>query len=177
MKRIVILSLIVGIITAIIAPFLADLYIYKVHSNYSGDDFIITLSSDPTEEEILDALIYREPLIDDKYETTKAWRKARDEKTRLYVKKDSHISILVMPYDASVDPDIVFDDGGRIKGLWLTQPNNRKKYSVYWVGVGYAVGGLLSSFVAALIALSIIRLIWYFLLERLMEISKAVKSK
>ncbi|MDT8375340.1 MAG: hypothetical protein RQ867_01245 [Mariprofundaceae bacterium] len=177
MKRIIILSLIIGILTAILAPFIADLYIYKVHSNYSGDDFIITFSNDPTEEEIIDAVIYREPLIDDKYETTKAWKKARDEKTRLFIKKDSHISILVMPYDASVDPDLVFDDGDRIKGLWLTEPNNRKKYSSFWVGVGYILGGLLSGFVAALIALSIIRLTWHFLLERLMEISNAVNSK
>lgn len=177
MKLLVIISLVIALVAAIVAPFVAEVHVYKVKSGYSGKEFWLTYSRLPSEEDLLDSVIYREPLIQDSYETTRAWRKAQTEHTRLCIKKDADISIVVMPYDASRDPDTVFAEGGRVKGVWLTEPSTRTKLPVALVGTGYIVGSFLAFGVGIFCALASIRWVWYFLLRRITELSSAVRTK
>src|SRR5437660_1116259 len=108
MKTIIIVSLAIGLFSGIVAPFIADLHVYRVMSGYSGSHFWLTFSSAPTEKAFLDAIIYREPLITDKSGTTQAWRKAQNDGMRLCIKRDDTSSIVIAPYDATKDPDTVF---------------------------------------------------------------------
>ncbi|MCD4699991.1 MAG: hypothetical protein K8R91_05410 [Phycisphaerae bacterium] len=109
-RPLIVLGLMIGAIAAFITLFIADLHVYRVTSGYSGQQYWLTFSHQPTEDEFLDAIIYRDPLISKRYETAQAWRKARSENHRLYIKKDANTSILVMPFDREKDPDIVFPE-------------------------------------------------------------------
>ena len=175
MKIITILSLAVGLLSGIIAPFVGDLHVYRVTSGYSGREFWLSFPSEPTEDAILDAVIYREPLISGKVETTQGWRSAQKDGTRLCIKRDAAVSIVVSPYDATKDPDTVFADGGRVKGVWLTEPATRTRLPVVLVGFAYCVGAFLALTVATFCTLAFIRWLWYFLLRRISELSGAVR--
>ena len=198
MKTIITVSLAIGLLCGVIAPFVGELHVYRVTSGYSGKQFWISFSNTPTEDAILDAVIFHEPLITDKYETTQAWRKAQKDGTRLYIKLDSANSIVVAPYDAAKDPDVVFLDdtkddplridppgsrqkltktgGGRIKGIWLTEPAKRTKLPVALVGFAYCIGTFITLAVASLCTLALVRWLWYFLLRRVSELSGAMKN-
>ena len=175
MKAIVIVSLVVGLLSGIVAPFVGELHVYRVTSGYSGKHCWLTFSSAPTEEALLDAVIYRELLIPDRYETTQAWRRAQKDGTRLCIKRDADSSIVIAPYDETKDPDTVFAAGGRVKGVWLTQPATRTRFPVGLVGLAYCIGAILVLSVATLCALVVVRWLWYFLLRRISELSGAVR--
>jgi len=177
MKLIVIISLVIGLTAAVVVPSVAGGHVYKVKSGYSGKAFWIVYSHQPSEEDLLDSVIYREPLIQNSYETTKAWRKAQAEHTRLFIKTDANISIVVMPYDALRDPDTVLADGTRVKGVWLTEPSTRTKIPVALVAAGYVFGSFLAFGVGSFCTLALTRWIWYFLLRRINELSSAVRGK
>ena len=108
MKTIFAISLVVGLISGVIALLAGNLHVYRVTSGYSGSQFWIPFSNKPTEEEFLDAVISCEPLITRKNETTQSWRRAQQDGMRLCIKRDDSTSIVVAPYDASRDPDTVF---------------------------------------------------------------------
>jgi hypothetical protein len=175
MKAIVIVSMVIGLFSGIFAPFVGELHVYRVTSGYSGQHYWLTFSSAPTEEALLDAVIYREPLIPDRYETKQAWRRAQKDGTRLYIKRDADSSIVIAPYDETKDPDTVFANGGRVKGVWLTQPATRTRFPVALVGLAYCIGAFLVLSVAALCAFVVVRWLWYFLLRRISELSRAVR--
>jgi hypothetical protein len=192
MKLIVAASLLIGVVAAIVAPFIADLHLYRVTSGYSGQDFWLSYSREPSEEQLLDSIIYRERLIESPYSTVREWRKAQAEGNRLFIKKDAAVSILVMPYDESHDPDPLFpvsdtkgpglfDDlvpkaKAGVRGVWLTEPSTRTKYWPPLIGAAYSAGSFVVFGVGTLAALALIRWVWYFLLRRVAEFSSAVRG-
>ena len=162
--------------------------IYTIKSGYSGIFFTVSFKSEPTEEEFLDSIIYRESLIRNPHLVAQNWRTARDEHTKLYLKKDSHFLIVVMPYDASLNIDAVFaadssprtstgfnpDDFDPAKGVWLTEPATRTHYPLAVVELVYFVISFASVAVGFFCAVFIVSWLWYFLLRRLSEISSAL---
>ncbi|MBK8209454.1 MAG: hypothetical protein IPK78_05255 [Rhodospirillales bacterium] len=126
----------------------------------------------PSEEMLLDAVIYKEPLIKQKIQTAEQWRKAQSEGSRLFIKLDDNRSIIVSPYSAEQKADIVFPDGGRIKGIWLTEPQMRIHFPVLFVRLLYFIGGFVSSVLTVLLFVWL----WYFALARLRELSQAIRG-
>lgn len=164
-----------GLVAGSIAPFIGNLHVYRITSGYSGEQFWRAFPSEPSEDAILDAVIYSEPLITDKYEETQAWRKAQKDGTRLFIKRDDTSSICIAPYDASQEPDPAFADGSRVKGSWLTEPATRIKLPVVLTGFTYFIGAFTIFSIVAFCSLAFIRLTWYFLLRRISELSEAVR--
>lgn len=176
-RALVIVSLIVGAIAGIVTPFVADLHIYRVTSGYSGQQFWLSFPHPPSEETLLDAVIYREFLIREPFETTRAWRRAQKENTRLFIKKDSNTSVLVMPYENGEDPNLSFADGGRSRGVWLTEPSTRSELPVFLAGLAYVVGAFLAATTLTFVAVVSMRWAWYFLLRRISELVQVIKGK
>lgn len=162
----------VGLVGGVVAAIYGDAYVYRVTSGYSQRSFILTFRSQPSEGALLDAVIYREPLIQQKSDTTRAWRRAETEGQRLRIKLDDARSVLVSPYVADSSPDMTFPEGGKIIGIWLTQPSTRIHFPVALVRVSYFLAG----FVSAVVALLFLCWLWYFLLARLRELSLAVRG-
>jgi len=104
----IVLALAIGLLAALVTLVIAPLHVYKAKSGYSGQEYWLTFPHRPTEDEFLDAIIFRDPLISNPSLTIQNWRNARREHTRLFIKKDNNTSILVMPFDPEEDPDIVF---------------------------------------------------------------------
>ena len=121
---------------------------------------------------LLDAVIYKEPLIQHKLETAKEWKKAQSEGRRLYIKMDDNSSIVISPYSTEKEADMVFPDGGRIKGIWLTEPQMRIHFSVIFVRLLYFIG----AFISAVLAVLLLKWLWYFVLARLRELSQAIRG-
>ena len=130
-----------AIVIALIAGFIASLvcepHVYRVTSGYSHRSFFVTLPLEPSEEQLLDAVIYRDPLIHDKAGLTQDWRRAEAEGNRLRIKVDDNSSILVSPYAPDIDPDLVFPTGGKVTGIWLTQPSTRTRFPPALVRITY----------------------------------------
>jgi hypothetical protein len=173
-KAILIVSLGIGSSLGIVAPCVGNLHVYRVASGYSGEHFWLAFPSEPTEQAILDAVIYREPLITDRFGATQAWRAAQKDGTRLCIKRDAATSIVIAPYDATKDPDTVFTDGRRVKGIWLTEPATRTRMPAALVGMTYSVTTFLAFFIGTFSAVTLVRWIWYFLLRRISELTGAV---
>jgi hypothetical protein len=162
-RPLIVLGIVIGALTAIIILLVADLHVYRVTSGYSGQQYWLAFSQEPTEDEFLDAIIYRDPLISEPYQTTQDWRKLRQENHRLCLKKDNYTSIVVMPFELEKDPDTVLQDGTVIKGVWLTEPNKRTEFPVAGVGLGIVLGSFLVATIATICALTLLRWLWHFL--------------
>jgi len=160
-----------GLIVGLIAAIAGKAHVYRVTSGYSQRSFILTFESEPSEDALLDAVIYHEPLIQQKSDTTQAWRRAQAEGQQLRIKLDSSRSILVSPYSPDHDPDEIFPEGGRVTGIWLTQPSTRTHFPAALVRVVYFAAG----FVVAAFASLLLYWLWYFLLASLRELSLAVR--
>ena len=177
MKTIARISLVVGVLAAMVAPIIGHLHVYRVTSGYSGNQFWLTFPEQPAEADLLDAVIYRDPLINEPRVTKQSWRSAQSENTRLFIKKDLNTSILVMPYESDKDPDVVFPDGDKMRGIWLTEPSTRTEYPVFAVALAYALGSFLILTVTTFFALLLLRCVWYFILRRISELSQAFRGK
>lgn len=177
MRTISRVSLVVGVLAGAVAPIIADLHVYRVTSGYSGKSFWLTFPARPAEKDILDAVIYREPLIKEPRETQQFWRTAQREKNWLRIKKDSDTSIVVMPYESDKDPDDVYADGWKVRGIWLTEPSTRTEYPVFAVVLAYALGSFVILTAATFVALLLLRFVWYFILRRVSEFSQALRGK
>jgi hypothetical protein len=176
MRVIVLLGVALGVVSGVVAPFVADLHVYRATSAYSGTQFWLTFPKQPNEEELLDAIIYHEPLIQNAYATTQEWRTAQREHHRLFIKKDAGTSILVMPYESDKDPS-PFSGGTTVKGFWFTEPATRTEYPPTGVALAYALGGFLAGTAIAICVLAFLRWSWYFLLKRISELAEAIKGK
>ncbi len=161
-----------GLLVGAFAAIYSDAYVYRVTSGYSQRSFIVTFGAQPSEEALLDAIIYREPLIQQKSDTTQAWRRAEAEGQRLRIKIDSERSVLISPYSANDSADMIFPEGGKIAGVWLTQPQTRTHFPVALVRASY----FLAAFICAAVALLLVCWLWYFLLARVRELSLAVRG-
>ncbi|TLS74953.1 hypothetical protein FE236_10600 [Mariprofundus erugo] len=164
--------LIVGLFLGAGAAYLGPPYVYWATSGYSQSSFLLTFGSAPQEERLLDAIIYKEPMIQDKYETTQQWRKAQREGNRLNIKLDNNSSVVIAPYSPDREADTVFPNGGRIKGVWLTEPQTRIHFPVFIVRVLYFI----VAFFGAVLAVHLFRWLWYFSLARLRELSQAIRG-
>jgi hypothetical protein len=176
MKVIVLFGIALGVTAGVVAPFVADLHVYRATSAYSGAQFWLTFPKQPNEEELLDAIIYHEPLIPNAYATTQDWRAAQREHHRLFIKKDADTSILVMPYESNKDPS-PFSGGTTVKGFWFTEPATRTEYPSEGVALAYALGGFLVGTAIAVSVLAFLRWSWYFSLKRISELAEAIKRK
>jgi hypothetical protein len=163
---------IIGIIVGLVAAIAGEPYVYRATSGYSQRSFFISFETEPSEEALLDAVIHREPLIPIKADTTREWRKAKTEGHRLYIKVDASRSVVVSPYSPDEDPDMVFPAGGRVTGIWLTQPRTRTHFPPLLVRVAYFT----AAFIAAAAATFLVSWLWYFVLARVRELSLAVRG-
>src|SRR5207245_1845518 len=107
-------AILAGLVIGFVASSVFEPHVYRVMSGYSHRSFFVTFADEPSEEQLLDAVIYREPLIQQKAELTQEWRRTEAEGNRLRIKVDSSSSILVSPYAPDSDPDLVFPTGGRV---------------------------------------------------------------
>ena len=164
--------LLIGLIAGAAAAYLGKPYVYWATSGYSQGSFLLTFESSPSEEMFLDAVISKEPLIQDKYETTLQWRKTQSEGSRLNIKLDNSRSVVISPYSADREADTVFPDGGRIKGVWFTEPQTRIHFPVLLVRAAYFFGAFLCSVLVVLF----FQWLWYFALARLRELSQAIRG-
>jgi hypothetical protein len=121
---------------------------------------------------LLKAVIYEEPLINEKSETIHQSKQAQSEGTSLYIKKDNDTSIVIVPYSAGRDPNVRFGDRV-IKGIWLTEPAARIHVPMALVVSIYFVAG----FACAALLLALLAWLWYFLLSRLRELSQAIHGR
>ena len=170
--RVSIPILLVALVAGAAASYFGKPWVYWATSGYSQNSFLLTFQNAPSEEMLLDAVIYKEPLIQEKYETTQQWRKAQAEGSRLNIKLDKDRSVVISPYLPDREADTVFPDGGRIKGIWLTEPQNRVHIPVLLVRVSY----FLTAFLSAVVAVLLFQWLWYFTLARLRELSKAIRG-
>ncbi len=170
--RVSIPILLMALVAGAAASFFGKPWVYWATSGYSQDSFLLTFESAPSEEMLLDSVIYKEPLIQEKYETTQQWRKAQSEGSRLNIKLDKERSVVISPYSPDREADTVFPDGGRIKGIWLTEPQTRLHIPVFLVRASYFLGAVLSATIAVLL----VQWLWYFTLARLRELSKAIRG-
>lgn len=164
--------LLFGLLAGVAVAFVGKPYVYWATSGYSQESFLFVFSSEPSEEMFLDAVIYKEPLIQDKFKTTQQWRHAQSEESRLKIKLDNHRSVVISPYSTDQDPDTVFADGGRVKGIWLTEPSTRIHFPMVLVRSSYFLCGLVGSVAAVLF----LQWLWYFVLVRLRELSQAIRG-
>ena len=162
----------IGLIAGAVAAYLGKPYVYWATSGYSQSAFLLMFKNNPSEDMFLDAVIYKEPLIKDKYETTQQWRKAQREESRLNIKLDSNRSVVIGPYSSDRESDIVFPDGRRIKGIWLTEPKTRTQFPVLIVRALYFI----VASIGAIFAMLLFQWLWYFFLARLRELSKAIRG-
>ncbi len=132
-------AIVVGLLVGIIASLICEPHVYRVTSGYSHRSFFVTLPIEPSEEQLLDAVIYGEPLIQDKAGLTQEWRRAEAEGNRLRIKVDSSSFILISPYAPDSDPDLVFPTGRRVTGIWLTQPSTRTRFPPALVRIAYFI--------------------------------------
>jgi len=165
--------LVIGLIAGIVTSFIGPSYVYWATSGYSQKSFLLVFKDEPKEEELLDAIIYKEPLIQDKYKTTQQWRKAKLDGSRLYIKVDNNNSVVVAPYLTDQESDIVFSSGERMNGIWLTQPQTRIYFPVIAVNMMYFVFAFLFTMIAAQMLLWV----WCFFLARLRELSRAIRGE
>ena len=164
--------LLIGLIAGGAVAYLERPHVYWATSGYSQRSFLLAFDSEPSEDTLLDAMIYKEPLIQDKQETTAEWRKAHTEGNRLGIKLDKNRSVVVSPYSSDREADTVFPDGGRIKGVWLTEPQTRIHFPVFLVRASYFLG----AFLGAVLAVVLFQWLWYFALARLRELSQAIRG-
>jgi hypothetical protein len=169
---VLIATVIMGVIGGTASALSWPPYVYRATSGYSHQSFWLAFSEDPEEETFLDAIIARDPLIKDKATASQNWRGSQAEHQRLLIKVDQTHSILLRPYSSTEDPDIVFPEGGRVTGVWLTEPKTRTHIPLIVVRVVYFTAG----FIAAAVATLLICWIWYFLLARIRELSHAVRG-
>jgi hypothetical protein len=132
----------------------------------------MTFPSEPSEEMLVDALIYKEPLIQEKLKTIQQWKQIQSEGSRLMIKIDNNNSVIINPYSVDRDPDTIFPNGHRIKGIWFTEPSTRIHIPVVLVSVLW----FLCSFVSSVLAVLLLQWFWYFVLARLHELSKAIRG-
>ncbi len=164
--------LLVALIAGAAAAYFGKPYVYWATSGYSQHSFLLAFENSPSEEMLLDAAIYKEPLIQEKHEATQQWRKTQSEGSRLNIKVDNDRSVVISPYSSDREADIVFPDGGRIKGTWLTEPNTRLHFPALLVRSAYFLGAFLCAVLAALL----FQWLWYFTLARLRELSQAIRG-
>jgi hypothetical protein len=164
--------LLIGLIAGAAAAYLGTPYMYWATSGYSQSSFLLTFESNPSEEMLLDAIIYKEPLIQEKYEATQQWRKAQSEGSRLNIKLDNNRKVVISPYSSDREADTVFPDGLRIKGIWLTEPQTRVHFPVLLVRASYFLG----AFFGGVLAVLLFQWLWYFALARLRELSQAIRG-
>jgi hypothetical protein len=82
-----------------------------------------------------------------------------------------------MPYESDKDPDVVFSNGGKVRGIWLTEPSTRTEYPISAVALADALGSFLLSTVVTFFALVFLRCAWYFVVRRVSELSQAFRGK
>jgi hypothetical protein len=167
------LSAVMALIAALLAPFFAPLFVVKAQSGYSGHPFWLRFYSAPTEKEIFDAVCSREPAL----------AFGPNEQADLQKVKETfkagfpHGDICLAPYSPNDSPDVLFQDGTRIKGVWITEPSTRVEYD-RWVGIlisSITIG--IVAFLAMFAGLKILRWTWYFVLDRLSELSRALRPR
>lgn len=164
--------LLVALIAGAAADFLGKPYVYWATSGYSQSSFLLTFDRSPSEEMLLDAVIYKEPLIQEKYEATQQWRKVQSEGSRLYIKLDNNRSVVISPYSSDREADVVFPTGGRVMGIWLTEPRTRLHFPALLVRASYFLGAFFGTVLVALL----FQWLWYFSLARLRELSQAIRG-
>jgi hypothetical protein len=191
-----------GVIGGIAGAIICKPFVFWAKSACSGKSFLIALADEPSEAEILDAVIQREPLIMDKSEAVYQWRRADADGVLLAIKTGGDRSVIVSPYkeldeydavalrcvvfvkrglidDAVLPPsgdmparEYALQDGGRIKGVWLTEPGTRIQFPSILVRSAYSLVGV----ACGLAALLVTRWLWHFFLARTREFSGAVRG-
>lgn len=104
---------------------IAPSFAFHVRSAYSGQEFWLTFAHEPTEEELLDAVIDKEPLFKDAGNPKQQWRAAQGAGGHFDIRIDGNHSLRVMPYRPGESPDVFLPSGYRVKGRWLTEPETR----------------------------------------------------
>src|SRR3990172_7201148 len=97
--------LLLALIAGGTAVYFGKPYVYWATSGYSQRSFLIAFESDPSEEMLLDTVIYKEPLIQEKEKATEQWRKAKTEGSRLNIKVDNNLSVVISPYSSDREVD------------------------------------------------------------------------
>ena len=143
---------------------------YRVRSGYSGHHFWLAFRTYPTEKQLYDAVLSREPSLslgNDRLDEVQAAQRG-------FVLGFPAGDLVMAPYEAGQSPDTVFPDG-RVKGVWLTEPSSRTEFSPARVRAAYFVCVLVVAFVATSLVLFLLRWGWYFFLGRITEVSSAVR--
>jgi hypothetical protein len=167
---------------AILLCLYAPLHVFKVEGVYSGESFGVTFFHEPTEEDFLDSVIDREPLIRDAAFAKREWRDAQKAQFNLNFKFDENHSVRVMPYEwgwgktpyttrdvdirrgkgewftePSKEPAIDFNGSNiPVKEHWLTEPSTRNEFSPVATLAIYFASTFLIVFLAAFYAPSLI---------------------
>jgi len=159
---------------AFAVAYLGKAHIYWVTSGYSQKSFLLFFDAEPSEEDLTDAVIDREPLFADKDGTKNALRKAQVEGNRLFVKLDGDRALSVTPFSPDLDPAPVCEGSdGHIKGAWLTEPSTRTRVPPFLARTSY----FLFSVFGIIARLLLVRWSWYFMLARVKEFSRAIEGK
>ena len=168
---VIVASAAVALTAAFGAAALWPVHAYRVRSGYSGHHFWLLFRTYPTEKQIFDAVVAREPSLslgNDRLDEVQVARRG-------FVHGFPAGDLVLAPYDAGKSPDVVFADGNRIKGVWLTEPSTRLEFPPVLVRIAYFVGVLPSVFVCTSLILLLVRWFWYFFLARIRELSSAVR--
>lgn len=162
-------ALCIGAVLGVAGATMCKPHVVFARSAYSGESFLLAFAHEPSESELLDAVIQRDSLIEGKIEAKRQRWQARSDGQRL---KGADYSLLCEPFSADQDPDLVFEDGSRFKGVWLTEPSTRVHFQPLIIRCVFLAGGLLFGLAISLVA----RWLWYFSLARVCEVSAAIRS-
>lgn len=181
-------SLVLGTAAGIGGAYLVEPYSVWARSSYSGQRHLMFFDAQPSEAEIVASVIYEDPGY-----YPKGWPDVLSGgKDRLYIKLDDSTSVLVAPYSPADDPnprlDVVeqqakvdrdypgsvpvYPEPSSGRGVWLTEPATRTEFPPLIV----RTVSFVLCFASAVLAVLAARLLWYFLLARTRELSRAVRG-
>ncbi len=166
-------SAVVALLAAFAAAALWSSHGYRVRSGYSGHYFWLAFHTYPTEKQLFDAVLTREPSVslgNDRLDEVQAARRG-------FVPGFPAGDLVIAPYDAGKSPDMVFFDGSRVKGVWLTEPSTRIEFAPALVRAVHFFGALLGAFLGTCLVLFLLHWVWYFFLGRISEVSSAVRRR
>jgi hypothetical protein len=169
-KAVITISAAVALVAAIGAAAFWPSHAYRARSGYSGHHFWIAFRTYPTEKQLYDAVVGREPSLslgNDRLDEVQAARRG-------FVPEFPAGDLVMAPYEPGQSPDTVFPDG-RVKGVWLTEPSARTEFPPAVVRAAYFICVLAVVFIATLLILSLLRWGRYFFLGRVTEVSSAVR--
>lgn len=166
------ISATVGLISAIVIAVFAPRHVYHVISGYSGQRLWLAFHSHATEKQLFEAVLAREPSLSMGSGRPDEVQSARAE----FVSGYPHGDLAMFPFEPGKSPDVNFTDGGRVKGVWLTEPATRTEIPVAATFLVYVVTAAVMVSVFTWCLLYMVRWAWYFLLRRVSEFSSAMRG-